>query len=184
MEDTGMMNFFKLSPLFPFLSFSTVPFETNTKAEIVVPSEPTQNDERDDSETGLLSSFPVKEHSSAVESTSEKNASGASVPDAPIILSPPQTRTPDTYSLVWRAGKDGGLPINAYFVKYRKVMPSRSSSFSSRTLTVCASHVLTIFDVCGVAGTEQECFRKMSLEERSQQSCWLYQSHKSSRSEV
>ncbi|XP_060259984.1 cell adhesion molecule-related/down-regulated by oncogenes isoform X2 [Ovis aries] len=100
---------------------TVVPFETDTKAEIVTSSDPTQNDKGDDSETGLLSSFPVKEHSIAKESSSEKNASGTSVPDAPIILSPPQTHTPDTYSLVWRAGKDGGLPINAYFVKYRKL---------------------------------------------------------------
>lgn len=118
---------------------TVVPFETNTKAEIVIPSEPTQNDERDDSETGLLSSFPVKEHSSAVESTSEKNASGASVPDAPIILSPPQTRTPDTYSLVWRAGKDGGLPINAYFVKYRKLDDSVGLVGSWHTVRVPGS---------------------------------------------
>ncbi|KAM9080460.1 cell adhesion molecule-related/down-regulated by oncogenes isoform 1-T3 [Megaptera novaeangliae] len=100
---------------------TVVPFETNTKAEIVTPSDPTQNDKSDGSETGLLSSFPLKEHSSATESSSENNASGTSVPDAPIILSPPQTHTPDTYNLVWRAGKDGGLPINAYFVKYRKL---------------------------------------------------------------
>ncbi|KAB1254871.1 Cell adhesion molecule-related/down-regulated by oncogenes [Camelus dromedarius] len=101
---------------------TVVPFKTNPKAEVVTPSNPTQSDKSDGSETGLLSSFLVKEHSSAVESSSEKNASGTSVPDAPIILSPPQTHTPDTYNLVWRAGKDGGLPINAYFVKYRKVI--------------------------------------------------------------
>ncbi|XP_058924455.1 cell adhesion molecule-related/down-regulated by oncogenes isoform X1 [Kogia breviceps] len=100
---------------------TVVPFEINTKAERVTPSDPSQNDKSDSSETGLLSSFPLREHSSATESSSEKNASGASVPDAPIILSPPQTHTPDTYSLVWRAGKDGGLPVNAYFVKYRKL---------------------------------------------------------------
>ena len=124
--------------LFNLLSFSAAPFETDTKAEIVTSSDPTQNDKSDDSETGLLSSFPVKGHSSAKESSSEKNASGTSVPDAPIILSPPQTHTPDTYNLVWRAGKDGGLPINAYFVKYRKVMSCRLCSFSSR---VFASYV-------------------------------------------
>ncbi|XP_069326808.1 cell adhesion molecule-related/down-regulated by oncogenes [Eulemur rufifrons] len=100
---------------------TVVPFETNTKAETVTPYDATQNDERrkrDGLETGLLSSFPVKTHS---ESSSERNTSGASVPDAPIILSPPQTHTPDTYDLVWRPGKDGELPINAYFVKYRKL---------------------------------------------------------------
>ncbi|XP_008066266.1 cell adhesion molecule-related/down-regulated by oncogenes [Carlito syrichta] len=105
-------------------SLTVVPFETNTRAEAVTSSDATQNDERDKrdgSETRLLSSFPRKVHSSAAESSSEKNTSGTSVPDAPIILSPPQTQTPDTYNLVWRAGKDGGLPINAYFVKYRKL---------------------------------------------------------------
>ncbi|XP_026361236.2 cell adhesion molecule-related/down-regulated by oncogenes [Ursus arctos] len=100
---------------------TVVPFETNTKAETDTASDPTQNDKRDSSEAGLLSSFPVKGHTGAVDSAPEKNASGASVPDAPIILSPPQTYTADTYHLVWRAGKDGGLPINAYFVKYRKL---------------------------------------------------------------
>ncbi|KAF6277710.1 cell adhesion associated, oncogene regulated [Rhinolophus ferrumequinum] len=100
---------------------TVVPFETNTKAGIVTPSEAPQKDIRAGSETGLLSPFPIKEHFRAVESPSEKNASGTSVPDAPIILSPPQTHTPDTYNLVWRTGKDGGLPINAYFVKYRKL---------------------------------------------------------------
>ncbi|XP_016059920.1 PREDICTED: cell adhesion molecule-related/down-regulated by oncogenes isoform X2 [Miniopterus natalensis] len=100
---------------------TVVPFETNTKAGIFTSSDATQSGKRDGSETGLLGSLPVKEHSSAVESPSEKSTSGASVPDAPIILSPPQTHTPDTYHLVWRAGKDGGLPINAYFVKYRKL---------------------------------------------------------------
>uniref|UniRef100_A0A3Q3AWP8 Cell adhesion associated, oncogene regulated n=1 Tax=Kryptolebias marmoratus TaxID=37003 RepID=A0A3Q3AWP8_KRYMA len=43
------------------------------------------------------------------------------VPEAPIIISPPQTHKPDVYDLEWRAGRDGGSPINAYFVKYRKV---------------------------------------------------------------
>ena len=42
-------------------------------------------------------------------------------PEAPIILSPPQTHKPDMYDLEWRPGRDWGNPINAYFVKYRKV---------------------------------------------------------------
>ncbi|XP_028977683.2 cell adhesion molecule-related/down-regulated by oncogenes [Esox lucius] len=42
-------------------------------------------------------------------------------PEAPIITSPPQTHKPDIYDLEWRAGRDWGHPINAYFVKYRKV---------------------------------------------------------------
>ncbi|XP_038145870.1 cell adhesion molecule-related/down-regulated by oncogenes isoform X2 [Cyprinodon tularosa] len=47
--------------------------------------------------------------------------SGRSTPEAPIITSPPQTHKPDVYDLEWRAGRDGGSPISAYFVKYRKV---------------------------------------------------------------
>ncbi|XP_052008946.1 cell adhesion molecule-related/down-regulated by oncogenes [Xyrauchen texanus] len=43
-------------------------------------------------------------------------------PEAPIIISPPQTHKPNTYDLEWRAGRDWGIPINAYFVKYRKVV--------------------------------------------------------------
>ncbi|KAG9273311.1 cell adhesion molecule [Astyanax mexicanus] len=42
-------------------------------------------------------------------------------PEAPIIYSPPQTHKPNTYDLEWRAGQNWGSPINAYFVKYRKV---------------------------------------------------------------
>ncbi|XP_070256215.1 cell adhesion molecule-related/down-regulated by oncogenes isoform X1 [Myotis yumanensis] len=99
---------------------TVVPLETNTKAGVVT-SDAAQSEKREGSETGLASSLPVREHPSAAESPSEKSASGASVPEAPIILSPPQTPTADTYNLLWRAGKDGGLPINAYFVKYRKL---------------------------------------------------------------
>uniref|UniRef100_A0A3B4C4Z7 Cell adhesion associated, oncogene regulated n=1 Tax=Pygocentrus nattereri TaxID=42514 RepID=A0A3B4C4Z7_PYGNA len=42
-------------------------------------------------------------------------------PEAPIIISPPQTHKPNTYDLEWRAGRDWGSPVNAYFVRYRKV---------------------------------------------------------------
>ncbi|KAM4828177.1 cell adhesion molecule-related/down-regulated by oncogenes isoform 2-T2 [Thomomys bottae] len=120
------------------LQIEKVPFETSTKAAIVEPSEATQNDERDQrdgSDSASLSSFPGKVHSRAAES-SEKNAS---VPDAPIILSPPQTHTPDTYNLVWRAGKDGGLPINAYFVKYRKLEDGAGAVGSWHTVRVPGS---------------------------------------------
>ncbi|KAK5600113.1 hypothetical protein CRENBAI_009057 [Crenichthys baileyi] len=48
-------------------------------------------------------------------------SSDRSTPEAPIIISPPQTHKPDVYDLEWRAGRDGGSPISAYFVKYRKV---------------------------------------------------------------
>ncbi|XP_004714221.1 cell adhesion molecule-related/down-regulated by oncogenes isoform X2 [Echinops telfairi] len=103
---------------------TVVPLETDPKAETVTLSDATQSDDGGKSvgsDTGLLSSSPLKSHSSRAESSPEKNASRTSVPDAPVILSPPQTHTPDTYNLLWRPGKDGGLPINAYFVKYRKL---------------------------------------------------------------
>lgn len=140
------MHFFKPSPLFLPLSlspFSVVPLETNTKAGVVT-SGAAQNEKRDGSETGLPSSLPARENPSAAESPSEKSASGASVPEAPIILSPPQTPTADTYNLLWRAGKDGGLPINAYFVKYRKVLSSRGASFLTPAHW-CVQHMLMTF---------------------------------------
>ncbi|XP_031201209.1 cell adhesion molecule-related/down-regulated by oncogenes [Mastomys coucha] len=118
---------------------TVVPFETNTKAESVTPSEASQNDERDPrdgSESGLLNLFPAKVHSSGVELPAEKNAS---VPDAPNILSPPQTHMPDTYNLVWRAGRDGGMPINAYFVKYRKLDDGSGAVGSWHTVRVPGS---------------------------------------------
>uniref|UniRef100_A0A8C5MT37 Cell adhesion associated, onco regulated n=1 Tax=Leptobrachium leishanense TaxID=445787 RepID=A0A8C5MT37_9ANUR len=67
----------------------------------------------------------VHEHeasiSSPVTSSTERPMNGAALPEAPIILSPPQASKPDMYFLVWRSGRDGGLPINAYFVRYRKL---------------------------------------------------------------
>ncbi|XP_036049282.1 cell adhesion molecule-related/down-regulated by oncogenes isoform X3 [Onychomys torridus] len=121
------------------LQIEQVPFETNTKAELVTPSEATQNDERDPRdgpESSLPNLFPMKVHSSGVELPEEKDAS---VPDAPNILSPPQTHMPDTYNLVWRAGRDGGLPINAYFVKYRKLDDGTGAVGSWHTVRVPGS---------------------------------------------
>ncbi|XP_068935936.1 cell adhesion molecule-related/down-regulated by oncogenes isoform X4 [Petaurus breviceps papuanus] len=105
------------------LEIATVPFETSTKAQAVTPIDVTQGDghKRDDSATESLSIFPAKLRSNTTEASVERNTSSFSAPDAPIILSPPQTHKPDAYHLIWRSGKDGGLPINAYFVKYRKL---------------------------------------------------------------
>ncbi|KAM5246745.1 cell adhesion molecule-related/down-regulated by oncogenes [Ctenodactylus gundi] len=121
---------------------TVVPFETNTRAETVTPSDATQSDERgqgDRLESGLRSSSPARGPSGVVELSPGRNTSGASVPDAPIILSPPQTHTADTYHLVWRAGKDGGLPINAYFVKYRKLDDGAGAAGSWHTVRVPGS---------------------------------------------
>ncbi|XP_053223798.1 cell adhesion molecule-related/down-regulated by oncogenes isoform X1 [Podarcis raffonei] len=97
-------------------------YEASTKAEEIAPVEIAQSDEGDgdyDSDTGLQSSSPTEILTEEV--ATEKTSSGISPPEAPIILSPPQTLKPDQYNLVWRPGKDGGQPINAYFVKYRKL---------------------------------------------------------------
>ncbi|XP_069750553.1 cell adhesion molecule-related/down-regulated by oncogenes [Narcine bancroftii] len=61
---------------------------------------------------------PTKEFN-VPKATQQTNV--ASPPDAPIILSAPHTNNPNSYDLIWKAGKDGGSPINAYFVKYRKL---------------------------------------------------------------
>lgn len=93
------------------------------KAEEMAPVEVAQSDESNGdfgAETVVSSSPPTKLHLDAA--ATEKASSAAAPPEAPIILSPPQTLKPDMYNLVWRSGRDGGLPINAYFVKYRKVM--------------------------------------------------------------
>lgn len=58
-----------------------------------------------------------KSNGSFTERTSDKPT-----PEAPIIISPPQTHRPNAYDLEWRPGRDWGRSINAYFVKYRKVI--------------------------------------------------------------
>ncbi|XP_020667224.3 cell adhesion molecule-related/down-regulated by oncogenes [Pogona vitticeps] len=101
---------------------TVIPYETSTKAEEIAPVEFTQSDEGGgdhDSEMGLESSSPTEVLTDEI--ATEKTSSGISPPEAPIILSPPQTLKPDQYNLVWRPGKDGGQPIKAYFVKYRKL---------------------------------------------------------------
>ncbi|RXM91333.1 Cell adhesion molecule-related/down-regulated by oncogenes [Acipenser ruthenus] len=55
------------------------------------------------------------------KATPTERTSADPPPEAPIILSAPQTLKPDMYDLVWRPGRDWGTPINAYFVKYRKL---------------------------------------------------------------
>ncbi|XP_018079735.1 cell adhesion molecule-related/down-regulated by oncogenes isoform X3 [Xenopus laevis] len=100
---------------------TVVPYEMSTKPEDITPLDLTQSDEGDyDSETRVPDHSQINEHKPEPRVT-EKPYSGASLPEAPIILSPPQTTKPDMYNLMWRSGKDGGLPINAYFVRYRKL---------------------------------------------------------------
>lgn len=96
-------------------------FEINIKVEIVIFFDVVQNDERnkrDGLEIRLLSLFLVKVYFSVVELVLEKNVSGVLVFDVFIILSFLQIYMLDMYNLLWRVGKDGGLFINVYFVKY------------------------------------------------------------------
>ncbi|KAL3991492.1 purine-nucleoside phosphorylase [Sarotherodon galilaeus] len=81
-------------------------------------------------------------------------------PEAPIIISPPQTHKPDVYDLEWKAGRDGGNPINAYFVKYRKVdeMGTVVGSWhtvrvpgSEKTLRLSELESLSLYEVLMVA---------------------------------
>ncbi|KAK9395086.1 cell adhesion molecule-related [Crotalus adamanteus] len=102
-------------------SLTVVPYEASTKAA-APSSEVAQNDNGDgdlDSEMSLSRKSPAEILTD--KTATEKTSSGISPPEAPIILSPPQTLKPDQYNLVWRSGKDGGRPINVYFVKYRKL---------------------------------------------------------------
>nr|XP_009680231.1 PREDICTED: cell adhesion molecule-related/down-regulated by oncogenes [Struthio camelus australis]XP_009680232.1 PREDICTED: cell adhesion molecule-related/down-regulated by oncogenes [Struthio camelus australis]XP_009680233.1 PREDICTED: cell adhesion molecule-related/down-regulated by oncogenes [Struthio camelus australis]XP_009680234.1 PREDICTED: cell adhesion molecule-related/down-regulated by oncogenes [Struthio camelus australis] len=119
-------------------AFLTV--ETSTKAEEIAPLAIAQSDEGDRdfaTATELSSVPPTKLHFDAV--ATEKASNSVSPPEAPIILSPPQTLKPDMYNLVWRSGRDGGLPINAYFVKYRKLDDGVSAVGSWHTVRVPGS---------------------------------------------
>ncbi|KAM5131943.1 cell adhesion molecule-related/down-regulated by oncogenes isoform 2-T4 [Mantella aurantiaca] len=84
-------------------TLTVVPYEISTMRPDTTPPGPTRT-------TAHPSAPPT-----------DKPFNGALLPEAPIILSPPQTTKPDVYFLVWRSGRDGGLPINAYFVRYRKL---------------------------------------------------------------
>uniref|UniRef100_W5LXY4 Cell adhesion associated, oncogene regulated n=1 Tax=Lepisosteus oculatus TaxID=7918 RepID=W5LXY4_LEPOC len=97
--------------------FSLAPLETSTVGvapEAPPSAHPVQSDEGEEppaQEEGLGGSLAPP-----TERTSD-----TPTPEAPIITSPPQTHKPDVYDLEWRAGRDWGSPIIAYFVKYRKL---------------------------------------------------------------
>ncbi|KAK2517815.1 Cdon [Columba livia] len=108
-------------------------FETAAETEETLPDDVAQRDFA--AETASWSSAPTESPSAVTE----KAASAAAPPDAPIILSPPQTPKPDTYTLVWRSGRDGGSPVNAYFVKYRKLDDGGSAAGTWHTVRVPGS---------------------------------------------
>ncbi|XP_027566577.1 cell adhesion molecule-related/down-regulated by oncogenes [Pipra filicauda] len=119
---------------------TVVPPATGTRAGETAPLELAQGDESGadfGAEAAFSSSPPTKVPPDAA--AMDKAPSAAAPPEAPIILSPPQTPKPDTYSLVWRPGRAGGLPINAYFVKYRKLEDSVSAAGSWHTVRVPGS---------------------------------------------
>ncbi|KAM3922717.1 cell adhesion molecule-related/down-regulated by oncogenes isoform 1-T3 [Leptodactylus fuscus] len=87
-------------------TLTVVPYEMSTIRLEVAPS-------------GITESPEVPASARTVPTDSPVN--GAMLPEAPIILSQPQATKPDMYLLMWRSGRDGGLPINAYFVRYRKL---------------------------------------------------------------
>ncbi|KFP86439.1 Cell adhesion molecule-related/down-regulated by oncogenes, partial [Acanthisitta chloris] len=111
---------------------TVVPAATGTRA-----GETVQSAADVGADTALSSSPPTKVPLDAA--VMDKASSAAAPPEAPIILSPPQTPKPDMYSLVWRPGRDGGLPINAYFVKYRKLEDGVSAAGSWHTVRVPGS---------------------------------------------
>ncbi|NWR49380.1 CDON protein, partial [Regulus satrapa] len=119
---------------------TVVPSAAGTRAAGAAPLELAQSDESGagfGAETAFPSSPPTRSPPDAA--AMEKASSAAAPPEAPIILSPPQTPRPDTYSLVWRPGRAGGLPINAYFVKYRKLEDGVSAAGSWHTVRVPGS---------------------------------------------
>ncbi|XP_069805033.1 cell adhesion molecule-related/down-regulated by oncogenes isoform X2 [Dendropsophus ebraccatus] len=87
-------------------TLTVVPYEMSTIRSDVAPSGVT---------------WSTEDPAPASTAPTDKPVNGAMLPEAPIILSPPQSPKPDMYYLVWRSGRDGGLPINAYFVRYRKL---------------------------------------------------------------
>ncbi|XP_067166239.1 cell adhesion molecule-related/down-regulated by oncogenes [Apteryx mantelli] len=95
-------------------AFLTV--ETAATADEAAPSEPARRNDGDDVAAALSLRPPAKPRFAPVPPEKILTA-----PEAPVILSPPQTLKPDAYDLVWRPGRDGGSPVNAYFVKYRKL---------------------------------------------------------------
>ncbi|KAF7699184.1 hypothetical protein HF521_003926 [Silurus meridionalis] len=97
------------------LSIQLDPQTTSTTAA-TIDMQPTVQQVQSDEGEGLFLPSDGDVKGSFTERTSDKPT-----PEAPIIISPPQTHRPNAYELEWRPGRDWGKPINAYFVKYRKV---------------------------------------------------------------
>ncbi|XP_074018448.1 cell adhesion molecule-related/down-regulated by oncogenes [Numenius arquata] len=118
-------------------SLTVVPPETGPKAREMKTAWSHESGGDFDAEAAFSSPAPTTAHWEAVGT--EEAWRAPAPPEAPIILSPPQTLKPDVYNLVWRAGRDGGSPINAYFVKYRKLEDGSGAAGSWQTVRVPGS---------------------------------------------
>ncbi|KAJ8256641.1 hypothetical protein COCON_G00187930 [Conger conger] len=85
---------------------------------VKAPPPPSVNPIQRDEGEGL---FSEEDELGFSQDTPVEGKSDTPTPEAPIITSPPQTQKPHVYDLEWRAGRDWGSPINAYFVRYRKL---------------------------------------------------------------
>ncbi|XP_061406861.1 cell adhesion molecule-related/down-regulated by oncogenes-like isoform X1 [Lethenteron reissneri] len=88
--------------------------------ELPLQDEPAEAEEEPPSGTPGSSGVPTTVPAAAAAAAVATN-SALLPPEAPIMLSAPRSSSPDSYELRWRPGRDGGAPIMAYLVKYRKV---------------------------------------------------------------
>ncbi|OXB56010.1 hypothetical protein ASZ78_015474 [Callipepla squamata] len=125
------------------LRVRAAPLGADPKTDGAALTESTQSDESR-SGFGVEAAFPSSPPTTPRWDTAATDKAWGSIspPEAPIILSPPQTLQPDAYTLLWRSGRDGGLPINAYFVKYRKVMPLPAPGGSTRVFDLLVAENL------------------------------------------
>ncbi|OXB81237.1 UNVERIFIED_CONTAM: hypothetical protein H355_014281 [Colinus virginianus] len=122
------------------LRVRAAPLGADPKTDRTALTESTQSDESR-SGFGVEAAFPSSPPTTPRWDTAATDKAWGSIspPEAPIILSPPQTLQPDAYTLLWRSGRDGGLPINAYFVKYRKLDDAVSTAGTWHTVRVPGS---------------------------------------------
>ncbi|XP_023656345.2 cell adhesion molecule-related/down-regulated by oncogenes [Paramormyrops kingsleyae] len=96
---------------------TVVPVQSSTVSAVMDSTHSLDTVQNDGGEEQYL---PGEEAAHSQDKPTEKT-SNLPTPEAPIITSSPQTHKPNMYDLEWRAGRDWGSAINAYFVKYRKL---------------------------------------------------------------
>ncbi|KAF2980183.1 hypothetical protein EK904_012431 [Melospiza melodia maxima] len=115
---------------------TVVPSAAGTRAGETAPLELAQSDESGGdfgAEMAFSSSPPTK---SPVDAAAmEKASSAAAPPEAPIILSPPQTPKPDSYSLVLKillqyiTSSNNNTPIQGFYIYYRPTDSDNDSDY-------------------------------------------------------